>query len=138
LLIALGCTLLRPLRLVLCGRTPTPGRRLGSWRLANLSASRLRLSARGWLRALLDGRWMHGPPLILRRGTSLLRRYLPALRSGRQRALHSLRLIVLPHDSVLRLVTVIPGLQRLLLLRARISIPRVLLLVYRQRRRPVH
>jgi hypothetical protein len=37
--------------------------------------------------------------------------------------LHSLRLIVLLHYGVLRLVTVILALQHLLLLHARISIP---------------
>lgn len=54
--------------------------------------------------------------LVLRRNALYSRRL-----SGR--SLHSLRLIVLLHDSVVRLVSVVLALQCLLLLRARIAIP---------------
>ena len=47
----------------------------------------------------------------------------------------SLRLIALLHYGVLRLVTVILGLKRLLLLHAWISIPRILSLINGQRGR---
>ena len=57
------------------------------------------------------------------------------LRGRRGRTLNSLRLIVLLHYGFLRLVTIIPGLQRLLLLRMRIPIARILPLVCRQRSR---
>ena len=44
-------------------------------------------------------------------------------------ALHSLRLIVLLHYGIVRLVTVVLALQHLLLFRVRISVPGILSLV---------
>lgn len=54
--------------------------------------------------------WPAGTALVLRR-------------SRRGCTLHSLRLIVLLHYGVSRLVTIVLALQRLLLFRARIAIP---------------
>ena len=57
---------------------------------------------------------------------------LPAsLRRGRGRALHLLRLIVLLHYGLMRLITVVLTLNHVLLLRARILVPRILPLVDR-------
>ena len=69
------------------------------------------------------------------RNTSFPRRCLPYLWRGRGRTLRWLGLIVLSHYVVLRLVPIVLGLERLLLLHARISIPRILSLIYRQRGR---
>ena len=86
-------------------------------------------------------RWPAGIALVLRRSGSFLRCCLLYLwgRCGRTlrllrrrgRALRLLRLIVLLHDGVLRLVAVILGLQRLLLLRVGIPVSRILPLVNR-------
>ena len=77
---------------------------------------------RGW-RALLNRRRRVGTLDFLLPRTSLLRRYpLFALR-WRGRSLHALLLIVLPHDGVSRLVTVIPADKRWLLLHPGIPVP---------------
>jgi len=103
----------------------------------NISVPGLRrLSALGWS-VLRDRRWRAVGALVLR-GTSFLRHCLPCLRGGRGRALHWLRLIMLSHYLFLRLVSVVLALERLLLLRARISIPRILSLIDRQRSRRWH
>jgi hypothetical protein len=99
----------------------------------NISAHRLRrLCALGRWSVSRDRRWWAGDALVLR-GTSVLRHSLPCLWGGRGRTLHRLGLVVLSHYVVLRLVSIVLGLERLLLLHAGISIPRILSLIYGQR-----
>ncbi|MHB8495436.1 MAG: hypothetical protein ACYC9Z_15175 [Casimicrobiaceae bacterium] len=90
----------------------------------NVCASGLRrLRARCRASGLLVGWWRAGSALALLRGTCLRRRCLPYRRRRYGRTLHPLRLKLLPHDSVARLVTVVLALEDLLLRRLRISIP---------------
>ena len=127
---------LRLLRLLLAWmRGPLLWRRLRGCGSLNISAPRLRqLSALGRWSVLRDRRWRAVGALVLR-GISFLRHCLPYLCRRRGRTLHWLGLIVLSHYGVLRLVSVVLGLKHLLLLHARISIPRILSLIYRQRGR---
>ena len=103
---------------------PSPLRRgLGRCRSLSVFASPLRrLCAGGGWRALLDWRWRVGT-LVLLPGTSLLRRSLLSLLRRHGRSLHCLLLIVLPDYGVTRLVAVILGVKRLLLLDPGIAIP---------------
>ena len=77
----------------------------------------LRLS----LRRGLHGRLLRLPALVLLRGPSFLSNSLRHVRSGRRRALH-VRLILLAHNGVPWLITVVLALKDLLLLRPRIFI----------------
>ena len=73
--------------------------------------------------ALLERRWRVDTLHILRPGTPLLRRSLRSPLRRRGRSLHCLRLIVLPHYGVARLVTIVLAVKRLLLLHSGIPIP---------------
>lgn len=123
LLLMLGRSSLRLLPLVLGSRPALLRSRLAGEPLT-ISASRLRrLSTRGRWSALLDRRWRAGTVSVLLCGSSVLWGPLPPLRRRRGRTLHALRLIVLLHYGIARLITVILALKHRLLLRVRISIP---------------
>jgi hypothetical protein len=123
LLVRSGC-LLRALllvalvlRLCLGCRTVMLGRCLLRLTLLRLgcraSALRGRLGS-----GLLRRRWLDGTLQILLRGASWVRHHFWR---GRGCSLRGLRLNVLPHYSVLRLVAVVLALERLLLFRVRIA-----------------
>ena len=105
----------------------------GGWPLKISTAALRRLSARQQGSDLRDRSWSTRDALVVRRGAAFVRHCVSHL--GRGRTLHRLRLIVLSHYGVLRLVLVVLALKHLLLLHARISIPRILSLVGRQRGR---
>ena len=116
-------------------RGPLLRKRLRGCGPLNISGRRLRrLSALDRCSIFRDRPWRAVDALVLR-GTSFRRHGLPCLWGGRGCTLHGLGLIVLSHYVVLRLVSVVLGLERLLLLQARISIARILSLIYRQRGR---
>src|SRR5487761_2592037 len=84
----------------------------------------LRLRAGRRRSGLLEGMWRAGSALALLRRTCLrVRRCLPHWWRRRGRSLRPLRLKLLPHDRVARLVAVMLALEDLLLRRGRISIP---------------
>ena len=116
-------------------RGPLLWKRVRGYSPLNISGSRLRrLSALGRCSVLRGRRWRAVGALVLR-GTSFRRHGQPCLWGGRGRTLRWLGLIVLSHYVVLRLVSVVLGLERLLLLHARISIARILSLIDGQRSR---
>jgi hypothetical protein len=65
--------------------------------------------------------------------TSFLRHFLPTLSRWRGRSLHGRCLIMLPHQGIARLVTVILVVNIPLLLDLRIALPRILSLIDRER-----